>query len=489
MPLINPDLLDWWFKHKYNILFVGKHGVGKTSLIKSCFEKNNLILNKTYLYFSASTLDPWVDLIGIPKEAQDENGKVYLDLIRPKNLYEAEVEAIFFDEYNRSPKKVRNAIMELIQFKSINGFKFPKLKVIWAAINPDDEEIYDVEPIDPAQKDRFHVTKILPYDCDDSFFLETYGEDLALPAIEWWRELPEDQKNLVSPRRLQYVLDTYRLGGDISDIIPESSNIKKLLSALKCGSIEKKLKYLFEKNDTAETKLFFSNDNNVNSSLKYITKNFDYMNQFVHLFPKEIITQLLSTNEDILKFVVNKSNIEKFDSFKSVTRSILSSKSNTVLRNIIIREFAQNDNGKVKFFETSLKRSRSGFSEILSSIHSTIIYDSEDKIRKFDYLRKNIISDLTYDEALSVLIFCSRILCKNNSSINASDILWYTDIISIINFLLLVVENNKSPFSKTSNIQPFDVLDHLSNTNEEIKTMIVALQNSKYWEEIYKGTT
>lgn len=28
--------------------------------------------------------------------------------------------------------------MELIQFKSINGKKFNNLKVIWAAINPDD---------------------------------------------------------------------------------------------------------------------------------------------------------------------------------------------------------------------------------------------------------------------------------------------------------------------------------------------------------------
>lgn len=486
MALIDPNLLDWWYTHSYNILFVGKHGVGKTSLIKSCFERNNLILNDTYLYFSASTLDPWVDLIGIPKEVKDENGRMYLDLIRPKNLYDAKIEAIFFDEYNRSPKKVRNAIMELIQFKSINGFKFPNLRVVWAAINPDDNELYDVEPIDPAQQDRFHVTKQLPYDCDDEFFLSEYGDDLALPAIEWWRELPEDQKNLVSPRRLQYVLDTYRLNGDVSQIIPESSNIKKLISALKCGSIEKKLKNLFDKNDTTESKIFFSNDNNVNSSLKYIINKSEYMEKFVHLFPKEIIMQLLTKNQSILRFVVNKENIEKFDTFKSVTRSILSSKSNNQLRNTVIKEFAQNEDKKILFYETKLRRSKNGFSDILSAIHSTMLFDKEDKIKKYSFLVKNLIEDITYDEALSILIFCSRLLCHNSSKIAEFDILWYPNIIEVINFLFLTIENSVKYQARKSITE--DLIEHISKFNTDADDLIKKLQEITIWDEIYKGT-
>ena len=43
------------------------------------------------------------------------------------------------DEFSRAHKKVRNAVMELIQFKSINGRKFKNLKIVWAAINPDDD--------------------------------------------------------------------------------------------------------------------------------------------------------------------------------------------------------------------------------------------------------------------------------------------------------------------------------------------------------------
>ena len=41
-----------------------------------------------------------------------------------------------FDELNRAKPKVRNAVMELIQFRSINGIKFNNLRMIWAAINP-----------------------------------------------------------------------------------------------------------------------------------------------------------------------------------------------------------------------------------------------------------------------------------------------------------------------------------------------------------------
>jgi len=174
--------MDFWFNNNRNVLFVGKHGTGKTSLVKSCFERNGLIHGETYLYFSASTLDPWVDLVGVPYKKVNKDGSECLDLVRPAALANGLVQAIFFDEFNRSPKKVRNAVMELMQFKSINGFKFPNLKAVWAAINPDDDDTYDVEKIDPAQKDRFHVIKEIDYKCDQSFFISRFGSDCGSAA-------------------------------------------------------------------------------------------------------------------------------------------------------------------------------------------------------------------------------------------------------------------------------------------------------------------
>ena len=133
--MISNTKLDFWIQNNYNVILRGRHGVGKTACIKEAFDRNNL----KWLYFSASTMDPWVDFIGVPKE-KVENGISYLDLVRPKAFAEDEVEALFFDEYNRSASKIRNAVMELIQFKSINGKQFKNLKIVWAAINPEDKD-------------------------------------------------------------------------------------------------------------------------------------------------------------------------------------------------------------------------------------------------------------------------------------------------------------------------------------------------------------
>ena len=65
--------LDFWIKNNLNVLFIGKHGVGKTSLILDAFQGNNL----RYKYFSASTMDPWVDFIGVPRSMEDDKGPYY----------------------------------------------------------------------------------------------------------------------------------------------------------------------------------------------------------------------------------------------------------------------------------------------------------------------------------------------------------------------------------------------------------------------------
>lgn len=209
--MITDAKLQFWIKNNLNVLFIGEHGVGKTARVKKAFEEAGL----KWLYFSAATLDPWVDFIGIPKEVEDpKSGLKYIDLIRPKPFAEDTVEAIFIDELNRSHKKVRNAIMELLQFKSINGRKFKNLRIIWGAINPETpinestELEYDVERLDPAHKDRFEVHVNVPYKPDHTYFHEKFGTN-ATPAICWWNDLSPAAKKLVSPRRLDYALTVW----------------------------------------------------------------------------------------------------------------------------------------------------------------------------------------------------------------------------------------------------------------------------------------
>jgi hypothetical protein len=216
---------DFWIEQNLNVLLIGEHGIGKTAIIKDAFERNKL----KWRYFSASTMDPWVDFVGVPKEVQGENGSSYLDLIQKQEFQDGSIEMLFFDEFNRAPDKVRNAVMELIQFRSINGRKLPNLKGVWAAINPYDEnETYDVEELDPAQEDRFHIIYELPNEPNKQYFQEKFGARMGTRAVEWWHYLPDNLKRLVSPRRLDYAVDIYTKGGDLEDVLRDEVRPKTL---------------------------------------------------------------------------------------------------------------------------------------------------------------------------------------------------------------------------------------------------------------------
>jgi hypothetical protein len=65
-----------------NVLLSGPHGIGKTAIIKEVFNNAFGEYYKNWRYFSASTLDPWVDFIGIPKNYTRPDGKEVLVLFR-----------------------------------------------------------------------------------------------------------------------------------------------------------------------------------------------------------------------------------------------------------------------------------------------------------------------------------------------------------------------------------------------------------------------
>ena len=184
--MISEKRLKFWLDNDLNVLFSGRHGVGKSSIIKDVMDEEGI----NWKYFSAATMDPWVDFIGIPREKSDGDTS-YLELVRPRGFAEDDVEALVIDEFNRSHKKVRNAVMELIQFKSINGHRFENLRVVWAIINPaaDSDFKYDVQPLDPAQRDRFQVHVEIPYRINREYFAEKFGASTAAAAAEWWEGL------------------------------------------------------------------------------------------------------------------------------------------------------------------------------------------------------------------------------------------------------------------------------------------------------------
>ncbi len=407
--MISESKLKFWIENNQNVLFVGKHGVGKTARVLNAFEESKL----KWLYFSASTLDPWVDFIGIPKEVKDANGNSYIDLVRPKAFAEDDVEAIFLDEYNRSPKKVRNAVMELIQFKSINGKKFKNLRIIWAAINPDEEgdgeEGYDVEKLDPAQRDRFHVIVDVPYKPDRGYFVSKYGKEISEDAIGWWTDLDKVSQNSVSPRRLDYALDLYVKKGDLRDVLPSNVNVTKLIQELGGRSTKKAIADLYSSQDVDKSKIFLSSRNNVDAITKLLNINEGYRKFFLPLIGEEDLARLMSTSNIIYENVIQDSKYE------SIIQEIKKTKSSLAKR--LMKDVPQKIKGYT-FSSVSLdnppnaKRSKKftiktgvAISYVLSSKRSSL-YGTYDRVCAINYIIHNIKStdDIkTFKESIEIM--------------------------------------------------------------------------------------
>lgn len=195
--MINSKILETYIDNGFNILMQGKHGVGKTAVLtEAC---NNLGLGMKY--YSASSLDPYTDLVGIPEFIDTEDGGRAIRSVRPQEINEAEV--VFFDELNRADSKVLDAVFELIQFGSINGEKLPKLKCVVAAQNPPDGE-YNVEPLDPALADRFQIHLDIKPEVSKSYLTGVLKEETAEALVKWHKD-HGTKADYISPRRIEMI--------------------------------------------------------------------------------------------------------------------------------------------------------------------------------------------------------------------------------------------------------------------------------------------
>lgn len=303
------ELLEFALENNLNVLLIGNHGVGKTSIISQVMEKRGIPIK----YYSASTMDPWTDLIGIPKERMFEDGNIYIDYIRPRDIATGTYQALFFDEFNRAKKPVKNAVMELIQFKSINGTPLPNLRVVWAAINPyDDDQTYDVEKLDPAQMDRFHFIIELPTHPDIKWFTSIYGE-LGKIAVEWWEALDEKKRELVSPRRLEMALIVFNAGGNISAVLDYTTGPKSLYDKLKYGDPVASLRKMVSEDKKDDIIEFLRKENRFFAVTKVLHEDLDLLEYCFDLLPSEKMVKMTLEHSSVARFVTkSQESLEKY---------------------------------------------------------------------------------------------------------------------------------------------------------------------------------
>jgi hypothetical protein len=410
--MVSQKKLLFWIEHNYNVLFEGKHGVGKTSVCLAAFQKASL----KFAYFSGATLDPFVDFCGVPVKVDTEDGS-YIELILPKHINFNELEAIFMDEYNRTNKKVRNACMELIQFKSINGRPFPKLRFIWAAVNPEpqdgEEGEYDVDRLDPAQKDRFHIHVTIPYKCSKEYFTKKYGSKIADPAIEWWDRLPDPSKSLVSPRRLDYALQVFTDNGDLADVLPLQTAPHLLKRVLAIGPVEVKLNTFIKEQDSKGAKHFLADENNYDQAIKFILKSARYKKFFLPLLSPEKISSLMCDSmAKVGNLVIGDLNVQKQNSvYFDVAKEIVAADTNKRVAKTLKKKLDEiykgvvNEESDIDDLCCRINNKASGGDVIrrLFPVAHHRISSSGDRINLYNELREGITARMANDAAWKAL--------------------------------------------------------------------------------------
>jgi len=200
-----------------NVLLIGLHGTGKTTSVLDLAKAKGL---RVKLY-TCSTLDVYTDLVGVPDTVTREDGSKALEMVRPRDVDEADF--IFFDEINRADSKTLNAILEIVQFGTINGEKLPNLKCCWAAMNPPGLD-YQVEDLDPALVDRFHVYEQVEAKPSVSYMIsQGVRPAISKALVKWWSEMDQDKRagtDYISPRRLLTIGIVYETIGDAHAAIP-----------------------------------------------------------------------------------------------------------------------------------------------------------------------------------------------------------------------------------------------------------------------------
>ena len=282
---INVTNLKRYATEGYNVLLTGGHGVGKTAIIKEVFTDEFGDHDISWKYFSASTLDPWVDFIGIPKNYTNDKGMEVFKIIPPEHFTgDEKIEALFFDEINRADEKTLNALMELIQFKSINGRKFPHLKCVWAAENPhdDQEHEYSVKPLDPAQRDRFQIQLNVPYELNKKYFTSKYGNDYYNISKNWW----DKNKKVISPRKLDDMLNGHIKGFSLLDFSNKCNSLRELQFNLDSISDMKQMETIANSGDDAAIAKYFTLDK-IRSYEKLLKKDHKLVAKFFKLVDQE----------------------------------------------------------------------------------------------------------------------------------------------------------------------------------------------------------
>lgn len=138
-----------------NILLLGKHGCGKSSISRFFADAFSAETQAKFIRY-AMDKENLISMVGIPNVEDLKRGRITY-ATHERSIFNADV--VLFDEITRAPKDSQNMVLEALEEKTIFGMP---LKYKFAIATANDESYKATFKLDPALMDRFVVIIPVP---------------------------------------------------------------------------------------------------------------------------------------------------------------------------------------------------------------------------------------------------------------------------------------------------------------------------------------
>ncbi len=153
-----------------NIMLIGKHGIGKSEIIRRYYEQEQGM--PVVAFFLGQMSDPG-DLIGLMHKNEHTGRSLFL----PPYWWPIDGQPIvlFLDELNRVRPEILQSVHELALNKTLAGKQLPPGSIVISAVNEGDE--YQLTDLDPALVSRFNLYEFAPTAEDWLLWASEHGVD------------------------------------------------------------------------------------------------------------------------------------------------------------------------------------------------------------------------------------------------------------------------------------------------------------------------
>lgn len=169
---------------------IGKHGIGKSSVIAQYAKENGYSFHPFFL----GQLSDTGDLLGLPEFDRDKNGKaISTNFIHPAKLPKKPRSILFFDELNRASKDLLQAIFQLALEGTIHDYTLPEDSAIIMAMNPATDDYSVLDFADKAFADRFvHINLDPTHEEFHSYMNSRYANSSVSAFLQQQTKLLEE---------------------------------------------------------------------------------------------------------------------------------------------------------------------------------------------------------------------------------------------------------------------------------------------------------